>query len=470
MGTRLGALLAPAGMLGILAFTSSPAPAAGHTSGTRRPIAEIRAELTSHSLEKIPSFSRQTGLACSACHTAFPQLTEFGRAFKLGGYTTPASDQVVSEKEGDDESLQLSLIPGLSAMFIASMSSIAREEPGTQNTNVDFPQELGLFLGGAITPHLGGFLQVTYESGGGTVAIDNVDLRYANRTNLGSKALEYGFSLNNNPTVQDVWNTVPAWGFPFTESATAPSPSSTPLLEDDLGGQVAGLGGYVLWNGLVYGELTAYRSAPQVSSNPPDDTSESTIKGVAPYWRVALQHRFGSHYLELGTFGFSTRLYPEGVTGATDRFTDLALDAQYEVPLGGGAFAAHATWLHESQRLEATFGVDGAARPENSLHSLGLDATWTTRPRVDLMVGFRTIGGDSDAVLNAPDPVTGSRTGSPASTSFTGEVAWRPWLNTRFAIRYTLWTEFNGAATDYDGFGRDAGDNDTLYVYTWLAF
>ena len=35
----------------------------------------------------VPSFSRQTGLACSACHFQFPQLTPFGRLFKLNGYT-----------------------------------------------------------------------------------------------------------------------------------------------------------------------------------------------------------------------------------------------------------------------------------------------------------------------------------------------------------------------------------------------
>ena len=34
----------------------------------------------------VPSFGRQTGLACEACHTAFPELTPFGRRFKLNGY------------------------------------------------------------------------------------------------------------------------------------------------------------------------------------------------------------------------------------------------------------------------------------------------------------------------------------------------------------------------------------------------
>lgn len=35
----------------------------------------------------IPSFAMQTGQPCSACHTAFPELTPFGREFKLSGYT-----------------------------------------------------------------------------------------------------------------------------------------------------------------------------------------------------------------------------------------------------------------------------------------------------------------------------------------------------------------------------------------------
>jgi len=39
--------------------------------------------------EAVPSFSRQTGAACSQCHTQSfgPNLTPFGRDFKLGGYT-----------------------------------------------------------------------------------------------------------------------------------------------------------------------------------------------------------------------------------------------------------------------------------------------------------------------------------------------------------------------------------------------
>src|SRR5271169_194780 len=37
--------------------------------------------------DALPSYARQTGQPCGACHTDFPGLTPFGRRFKLFGYT-----------------------------------------------------------------------------------------------------------------------------------------------------------------------------------------------------------------------------------------------------------------------------------------------------------------------------------------------------------------------------------------------
>src|SRR5260370_5360609 len=42
--------------------------------------------------EALPSFARQTGQPCATCHTAFPELTPFGRRFKIGGYTLGGGD------------------------------------------------------------------------------------------------------------------------------------------------------------------------------------------------------------------------------------------------------------------------------------------------------------------------------------------------------------------------------------------
>ena len=35
----------------------------------------------------VPSFARQTGFECVACHVSWPELTSVGRQFNLGAYT-----------------------------------------------------------------------------------------------------------------------------------------------------------------------------------------------------------------------------------------------------------------------------------------------------------------------------------------------------------------------------------------------
>lgn len=40
----------------------------------------------------LPLYARQTGQPCATCHTAFLELTPFGRRFKLGGYTLTGGD------------------------------------------------------------------------------------------------------------------------------------------------------------------------------------------------------------------------------------------------------------------------------------------------------------------------------------------------------------------------------------------
>src|SRR5438094_728359 len=44
--------------------------------------------------EAVPGFARQTGLSCQACHTIFPELTPFGRQFKLNAYVFTNIKQV----------------------------------------------------------------------------------------------------------------------------------------------------------------------------------------------------------------------------------------------------------------------------------------------------------------------------------------------------------------------------------------
>jgi hypothetical protein len=78
--------------------------------------------------------------------------------------------------------------------------------------------------------------------------------------------------------------------------------------------------------------------------------------------------------------------------------------------------------------------------------------------------------GDSDSLLYAPDPVDGSRTGSPDSSGFILEGDYVFWEKYKFALQYTAYNKFNGSSSNYDGSGRDASDNNTFYVLVWLMF
>ncbi len=280
---------------------------------------------------RIPSFSRQTGFACSQCHYHFLQLTPFGRQFKLNGYTLTALQTV--GQPGDTVrggSLKLSPIPPLAAMIVVSDTRTAKPQPDAQNNTAQFPQEFSVFLAGQLTPNVGAFTQLTYAAADASTAIDNVDIRYAAHTTFANRDLLFGLTLHNNPTVQDVWNTTPAWSFPFMSSEVAPSPMASTLIDGALAQQVVGFGAYSLFSDVLYTEFTAYRSAPQGGTAPLDSTAVNTTRSIIPYWRAALQHVGESTYLMVGTYGLAARLYPAGVTGPTNRYVDVAADAQIE--------------------------------------------------------------------------------------------------------------------------------------------
>lgn len=419
----------------------------------------------------IPSFSRQTGLPCSECHTTIPQLTAFGRNFKLNGYTLTDAQLVTAGDSGKRQTLRLNLIPPISAMIQTSLTQTRTAQPGTQNGTVQFPQQLSIFFGGAITPRLGTFVQLTYDPQAGGIGMDNAELRYVNHTALAKKPLLYGFTLNNNPTVQDVWNSVPAWGFPFASSSVALTPAAATLLDGALAQQVAGLGAYAMFDGHLYGEVSAYRTAPQGAASLLDSTATNTIRGTAPYWRIFYKRQLGEDQsIMIGTIGLSASLYPAGVTGLQNKFTDIAFDAQYERALGRGLLTAHAIWIRENQTLAADFAAGSVANATNTLKTLRVDASAYTGSRTGLTLGYFSTTGSADDLRYAAGALNGSAAGIPDSRGVIAALSALPWQNTRFELQYIAYNKFNGGTHNYDGFGRNAGDNNTLYLLTWVAF
>ena len=418
----------------------------------------------------IPSFARQTNLPCSACHYVYPELTPFGRLFKLNGYTMTGIATIQSTYKEKSTNLKILNMLPVSAMIQGSYNKIAKTEPGTQNDIMEFPQQFSLFVAGEISPNFGSFIQITYDDQSGSFALDNTDLRFADHTTLADNDLLYGLTLNNGPTVQDVWNSTSAWGFPFVGSAVAPTPAAATLLDGTLAGDVTGLGAYALYDNLVYGEVSLYRSTPQGGPFPADASSSNTISGFSPYWRVALQKQWEDQYLEIGTYGMHSSIYPSGITGSTDDYTDIAFDAQYELTLGTGNLIAHTTYINENENLNATDAAAEMPSLKTKLNTFKLDCSYNLPVGLAFTLGYFSTAGDNNPALYGPGDISGSLNSSPNSNALTAQVSYLPWLNTQFTVQYVAYSKFNGGSTNYDGSGRNASDNNTLYVVGWVVF
>jgi hypothetical protein len=415
----------------------------------------------------LPSYARQTGQECAACHVAFPELTPTGRRFKLGGYT-----------QGGGESK----LPPLAVMLQPAYTHTEAGQSGGAaphfgpNNNLAV-QQASLFYGGSIIDNLGAFIQTTYDSASRRYSWDNTDIRYADMGRLFGEDLVWGVSLNNNPTVQDVWNTTPAWSFPFISSTLAPSPAAATLIEGSQAARVLGLGGYGFWNDLVYVELSGYRALSKRTQTTlgVDTTGESPIDDTAPYWRVAIEPSWGNNSLEIGTFGMAANVAPSRIHDfGTDSITDIGLDSQYQYIGDRDAITIRTSWIQESQKLSASLPLGFSNNSHERLVSFRSSATYTYDRTVSLTAGYFAVTGSADAVLYSQPSA------SPNSNGWVFEVAYLPfshggpsfwpWLNARIAAQFVAHDKFDGARHNIDGAGRQSSDNDTLFLYAWIAF
>jgi hypothetical protein len=424
--------------------------------------------LTPRCAVSLPLYARQTGQPCATCHTAFLELTPFGRRFKLGGYTLGGGDWTG---------------PPFAVMLQAPTftHTEAGQEGGAAphfGTNNNFAlQQVSLFTGGRVTDNLGAFIQGTYDGVARRLGWDNTDIRFADKVSVGGHELLWGVTANNNPTVQDVWNTIPAWSFPYISSALAPTPTASTFIEQVYAQQVAGVSAYSFLDDVFYLEFGGYRP---LSTNTQlalgvDTTGQSPISGVAPYWRVAFEPNFGNHSWEVGTFGLASKVVPMRMSGAgTDSFTDIGFDTQYQYLGDPHTVTVRAAWIHENRNTSASQTLGLADNSNDTLRSLNTSVSYIYDHTWSLTAGRFSIGGTADPRLY------GTVTGSPNSAGWITEIAYLPfsyggpsfwpWLNMRIGLQYVLYNKFDGATTNINGAGRNAHNNNTIFAYAWIMF
>jgi hypothetical protein len=319
----------------------------------------VLASLVPMVVHALPAFKRQTGQDCLACHAGgrFPDLTPYGRMFKLTGYTL--GQRALS----------------LSAMAVASVARV-RNVSRSDDAAADFQKNgspilatASAFIAGRVTDNIGLFSQITYDNYAsqdaqgrfqGHTSIDNVDVRYADRFITTGRDPIVGVSLNNNPSVTDPWNTAAAW----MQYVPVPSPTAYRFVDGaapypgfGAGGNLAGLNAYAFWNSMLYVELGTYRTANHAFrflSAGIDAAEVTPLRGSNnPYWRVAVSHERGSHDLMVGASGMTAHVY-DGGSDPSDpdnlgRFRNTAVDARYQYLLDPHAVTVQVAYMRQKQ-------------------------------------------------------------------------------------------------------------------------
>ena len=445
----------------------------------------------------LPSYARQTGQPCGTCHTDFAGLTPYGRRFKIGGYTAGGGQYRTTLFPFDDSTKdsKKTWVPPISMMSIVGFTHTEPEmappaDPFANNDNISIPP-LSFFWGGAITDHIGAFAQLTYSQEPSAAGIgndpfvhawswDNTDVRYADSTTLGKMSITYGITANNNPTVQDPWNTTPAWAFPYAVSPFgAGFGPAAPIIDGGFAAHVGSVGGYVYINDLIYLEASVYRTLSPSAQNAlgADPFGAPGLIDAAPYWRAAFEPHWGPHWLEVGTFGMAANVHPFVNPGTpdtstfsqTDKFTDIGVDAQYQYQGSNFWLTLRGSLIHEYQKLDASFANMLAANSKLELNEARAYASlaYGNNNRIILTGQYFTSWGSPDAFL-----FSGSPNLSPDTNGWIAEIAYIPfissfspgwpWFNTRIGLQYTWYDRFNGTSVG-------ASSNNTLFAYVWLA-
>lgn len=424
-------------------------------------------------------------MQCIACHTEFPILTELGRQFKLSGYTMSA---------------ELSQLPPISVMLQPSVSHTQAGQdggaaPGFGNNNNYAMSQVSIFYAGrlfgpyashlfgapaaAVLNKIGIFSQTTYDGVAKTWSWDNTELRFADTGAIAGHGASYGIYLNNNPTMQDPWNSTPAWGFPFTGSKLVPTPAAGTLIDGGLAGQVAGVGAYAMIDSSLYVDLGAYRTlgAHLQKSLGVDPAGERQITGLAAYWRLAWVKRLGSATWQVGTFGLAADTFPErDQSEGKDRIVDVGFDSQYQDSFGRHDVTALFSWIHERQTWHASEALGLTSNGSDSLRNAKATVSYLYDKTYGLTAQYFSTTGTADALA-----YPSSQTGSPNSDGYvlqanylplnkgTGPAFW-PRSNVKFSLQYVMYNRFDGSKANVDGAGRSARDNNTLYLEAWIVF
>ncbi len=371
----------------------------------------------------VPSFAKQTGKPCSGCHTIWPRLNATGREFKVQGYTDVADDYPRIEKDNMD---LLRYGPPLSVGLISlpySKTTGNREESR-------IPEEMAIFFAGRITPNIGAFIEPTWDRDSHQFSLELVKAsaatKVANNT-IGIVMLKSDFAG------ADPYNTIR-----FTAYHTVNTPAIFTQLRSSgdffAHSDTENMG--IVVNGMffksLYAAIGGFRgdgASANVNSDPIDlfgrlvfeyALTGEMIASIGGFYYDG-KERYDHNPLTPPMFEYKTKIKRSGI------------DFQYQMESAPHIIDAVAVYIAGKDD-----GVDQA--PEGALSfSPGQEIKFTGYYAelsyfYDRMYGV-TVGYDhfkstQDSTLDKKGP--------------TFNIAYLPWLNTKFALEYSIFDLADG--------------------------
>ncbi len=391
----------------------------------------------------VPSYARQTGDSCDACHIGSigPQLTPHGMKFKLGGYT-----------DTDGKPGHIPLAAMAIATYTHSSSDIPDDEvpSGYSSNNNTALQELSGFIAGKWFDHVGSFTQITYSGVEKVTSLDNADIRFATTANLFGGDATLGVTLNNNPTIQDPFNSLPGWRFPFLGSDFALAEAPGPLLDGGIELQALGITAYAQLANGIYAELGNYSSLSRGFLKGVNDYSDEQqkIDGASPYYRIAYFKDNKTDAYSFGLVGMNTKLKDYNDSSVNEKFNDIGVDGNYQF-LGTRKhiITVAGSYIHE------TVKSDGG---DVKLNQLKVSGSYYFDKTYGGTLGYFNVSGDSDLATNG-------MVLQADYTPFGKEDSYgAPWANVRVGLQYTMFNKLEG---DSSG----ASDNNSLMAFVWAS-
>lgn len=343
----------------------------------------------------VPSFARQTGMACSACHYQhFPVLSGFGMAFKASGYTMMGA-------QGKIEGEHLSIPDTLNGSGLVKLryqkTNGAPDVVNGATTNSgqwQLPDEMALFFSGRVSENVGFHIEA--------------NLAGANSTNGG---IATGFKL---PMMWDVGGAkvgvVPFWtdvlgmahGFELSSSAMVRGLrwaedrryiSASSFIGMNSGGAVGAA--FVAKNDMGYINWTRYSPRQAGAQNAATAGAARATQLHSNWLRLAATPTYADWNMHIG-LGIATGTGTLATTGVSQDRKASILDFQGQTQLGGKDFSLYASYARAPGQVATAVTKNVWNANVNTKRAYQIGADYSVIPHI-LHLGASYLDGDSGA-------------------------------------------------------------------------